>query len=102
MIMFGPPGSGKGTYASRLSREINIPHISTGDIIREEIKNNTEIGKKIEDYTKRGQLVLMTQLSKFYKRGSHSLIAGQVSFWTDFHGLYRRLKPSKTQSNRTS
>jgi adenylate kinase len=57
MIMFGPPGSGKGTYASRLSRELNIPHISTGDMIREEIKNNTEIGKKTEDYAKRGQLV---------------------------------------------
>jgi adenylate kinase len=56
MLMFGPPGSGKGTYASRLSRELNIPHISTGGMIREEIKNNTEIGKKIEDYTRRGQL----------------------------------------------
>ena len=55
--MFGPPGSGKGTYASRLSRDLNVPHISTGDLVREEIKNKTETGKKIEEYTKRGQLV---------------------------------------------
>jgi adenylate kinase len=57
IIMFGPPGSGKGTHASILSREFNIPHISTGDMLREEIKNNTKIAKKMEDYTKRGQLV---------------------------------------------
>jgi len=57
MLMFGPPGSGKGTYASRLSKELDMPHISTGDLIRGEIKNNTEIGRRTQDYTKLGQLV---------------------------------------------
>jgi adenylate kinase len=57
MLMFGPPGSGKGTYASRLSARLSIPHISTGDLVREEIKNQTETGKRINDYSSRGLLV---------------------------------------------
>ncbi|HUK51382.1 MAG TPA: adenylate kinase [Terriglobales bacterium] len=55
--MFGPPGSGKGTYASRLSTKLNTPHISTGDLVREEVKNQTEIGKRVNEYQARGQLV---------------------------------------------
>lgn len=57
IVIFGPPGSGKGTYASRLFDLIKTPHISTGDLVRDEIKNKTETGKKIEEYTKRGVLV---------------------------------------------
>ena len=57
IVMFGPPGSGKGTYASRLSAKLRIPHISTGDLVREEIKNGSEIGKRINDYSSRGLLV---------------------------------------------
>ena len=55
--MFGPPGSGKGTYASRLSAKLSIPHISTGDLVREEIKNQTEMGRRVIDYSSRGLLV---------------------------------------------
>jgi adenylate kinase len=55
--MFGPPGSGKGTYASRLSAKLSIPHISTGDLVREEIKNQTEMGRRVNDYSSRGLLV---------------------------------------------
>ncbi|MEM1582121.1 MAG: adenylate kinase [Candidatus Bathyarchaeia archaeon] len=57
IIILGPPGSGKGTYASRLSVILGIPHISTGDMVREEIKAQTEIGKKIKEYSDRGELV---------------------------------------------
>ena len=57
IVMFGPPGSGKGTYASRLSTKLNTPHISTGDLVRDEIKNQTEMGKRINDYSARGKLV---------------------------------------------
>lgn len=55
--MFGPPGSGKGTYASLLFERLHLPHISTGDLVRQEIKDGTKIGKQIEDYSKRGLLV---------------------------------------------
>lgn len=57
MVILGPPGSGKGTYASRLTSILGVPHISTGDLVREEIKSQTEIGKRIKDYVDRGELV---------------------------------------------
>lgn len=57
LIIFGPQGSGKGTYASRISPRYGIPHISTGDIFREAIKNKTELGKKVESFLTQGQLV---------------------------------------------
>jgi adenylate kinase len=57
IVMLGPPGSGKGTYASRLTSLLGIPHISTGDMVREEIKAETEIGKRIKKYSDEGKLV---------------------------------------------
>ncbi|MBS7606533.1 MAG: adenylate kinase [Candidatus Bathyarchaeia archaeon] len=57
IVMLGPPGSGKGTYASRLTSILGIPHISTGDMVREEIRAQTEIGRKIKEYSDRGELV---------------------------------------------
>jgi adenylate kinase len=57
LVIFGPQGSGKGTYASRISPVYKIPHISTGDIFRENIKNHTELGKKVESFVKNGLLV---------------------------------------------
>ncbi len=57
IAMFGPPGAGKGTYASRLKEKLGIPHISTGDMVREEIKAQTPLGKKIKQYSDRGELV---------------------------------------------
>ncbi|NLC84372.1 MAG: adenylate kinase [Ruminococcaceae bacterium] len=57
LIMLGPPGSGKGTMASTLSRHFRIPHISTGDIFRNNIKNETELGREAKSYIDRGQLV---------------------------------------------
>ena len=53
----GPQGSGKGTQADILSEKLGIPHISTGEIFRENIKNQTELGKKIEQIVKSGALV---------------------------------------------
>lgn len=57
IVMLGAPGAGKGTYASRLSKRYGIPHISTGDIFRENIKNNTELGQKAKKYMDEGLLV---------------------------------------------
>ncbi len=56
-IFLGAPGAGKGTYASPLSREWNIPAISTGDILRENVKQNTALGQKAKAYMERGALV---------------------------------------------
>ena len=57
IILFGPQGSGKGTQADVLEEKFNIPHISTGDIFRENIKNGTELGKQVEKLTSNGILV---------------------------------------------
>ena len=57
IVMLGAPGAGKGTYASRLNASLGIPHISTGDMVRDEIKAQTELGKKIKQYSDRGELV---------------------------------------------
>jgi adenylate kinase len=56
-ILLGPPGSGKGTQAKNLSRFFNLPHISTGDLLREQIHKKTEIGKTVDIYMQKGQLV---------------------------------------------
>ncbi|WP_026512595.1 MULTISPECIES: adenylate kinase [unclassified Butyrivibrio] len=57
IIMLGAPGAGKGTQAKMIAEKFNIPHISTGDIFRANIKNGTELGKKAKEYMDKGQLV---------------------------------------------
>ena len=57
IILFGPPGSGKGTQADNLVKDFNLYKISTGDLLRKEIKNNTLLGKKIKSVINKGLLV---------------------------------------------
>ena len=57
IIMLGAPGAGKGTQATMISEKYGIPHISTGDIFRANIKNGTELGKKAKSYMDQGLLV---------------------------------------------
>lgn len=57
IIMLGAPGAGKGTQAKKIAEKYDIPHISTGDIFRANIKNNTELGKKAKEYMDQGLLV---------------------------------------------
>ena len=57
IIMLGAPGAGKGTQAIKIAKECSIPHISTGDIFRANIKNETELGKKAKTYMDQGLLV---------------------------------------------
>lgn len=57
LILLGPPGAGKGTQAVNIVEKYGVPHISTGDIFRENIKNGTELGKKAQEYMNRGELV---------------------------------------------
>ena len=57
IIMLGAPGAGKGPQAKMIAEKFGIPHISTGDIFRANIKNGTELGKKAKEYMDKGQLV---------------------------------------------
>jgi len=57
VVLFGPPGAGKGTQAAKLKEFLKVSHISTGDMFRYNIKNNTELGKTAKSYTDKGQLV---------------------------------------------
>lgn len=57
LIIFGAPGVGKGTQAKILSSKLNIPHISTGDILREAVKNKTSLGMKAQEIMNKGELV---------------------------------------------
>ena len=57
VIMLGAPGAGKGTQAIKIAEKYSIPHISTGDIFRANIKNNTELGQQAKKYMDQGLLV---------------------------------------------
>jgi len=57
VVLFGPPGSGKGTQASLLKEKYGLVHIATGDILREAVSNKTEVGLKAKSYMDRGELV---------------------------------------------
>lgn len=57
LILFGPPGSGKGTQAEKLAEKYELLHISTGDLFRYEMGNDTELGKKAKSYISQGELV---------------------------------------------
>lgn len=57
LVLLGPPGAGKGTQAKKLEQEFGLTHISTGDIFRENIKNETELGKQVKSYLDSGRLV---------------------------------------------
>ena len=57
IVIFGAPGSGKGTHSARLVEEFKLDHISPGDVLRKEIKNGTELGKIAQGYIDNGQLI---------------------------------------------
>ena len=78
IILFGPPGAGKGTQATKVVKKFNLHKVSTGDLLREEIKNNTDLGNKIKSIMDAGSLIsdniinnLITKVisnKKFYNR----------------------------------
>jgi adenylate kinase len=57
IILLGPPGAGKGTQSKRLAEKLEIPHISTGDILRQNVKDGTSLGAQAKDYMHKGLLV---------------------------------------------
>ena len=57
LILFGPPGAGKGTQAVELSQRFSVPHVSTGDLFRAAVAQQTTLGVKAQGYLDRGELV---------------------------------------------
>ena len=57
IVLFGPPGAGKGTQAILLSKKYNLLHLSTGEILRNEIEKNSNLGKNIKEIVESGKLV---------------------------------------------
>ena len=68
LILFGPPGAGKGTQAKKLEKKLNNFQVSTGDMLRDEIKKDTEIGKKIINYMNDGKFVEDEIVNKLMRR----------------------------------
>ncbi|MFH0791270.1 MAG: adenylate kinase [Candidatus Omnitrophota bacterium] len=65
IILLGPPGAGKGTQAKALAKELNLVHISTGDLLRQNVSKKTELGRQAQDFMNKGALVpdeLVTQM----------------------------------------
>ena len=80
IVLFGAPGAGKGTQAAKLSAKYNINHISTGEVIRDEIRRGTEMGRSVQDYISRGELapdeLVIGMIAEYVK--SHSESAGNI------------------------
>jgi len=57
LVLLGPPGAGKGTQAERLEEELHLPHVASGDLFRENLKNETELGLLAKEYMDKGELV---------------------------------------------
>jgi adenylate kinase len=77
IVLLGPQGAGKGTQAQRISERTGARHISTGDLVRAEIKSGSELGQKIKDYNDRGELVpdeIIVEMMKPYLEESDSWI----------------------------
>ncbi len=76
LIIFGPPGSGKGTQSEKIVDKYNLIHLSTGDILREEIKEESKLGLKVKEYISKGALVpdsiIIDELGKKVVKYIHS------------------------------
>ena|SRR4028119_655878 len=77
IIIFGPQGAGKGTQAAKLVEKLDAEHIATGDLVRAEIKQGTELGQKIQEYNDKGELVpdeIIIEMTKPYLSENDSWI----------------------------
>jgi adenylate kinase len=75
LILFGPPGAGKGTQSANVANKYQLKHISTGEILRDEVKHNTPIGREVDEYLNNGKLVpddiLITLIDKFVEENRY-------------------------------
>ena len=96
-VFLGAPGVGKGTYASRMAKQMGVPHISMGDLVRAEIKGETALGKEMKAIAARGELVpdalVLDILDKRVKRGEAE---GERGFLLD--GFPRTVPQAETLS----
>ena len=67
IILLGPPGAGKGTQSKKLAEKLDLPHISTGDILRKNVKEGTVLGTEAKDYMEKGLLVPDKLMAKMLK-----------------------------------
>lgn len=77
IILLGPQGAGKGTQAQRIAKKAGAKHISTGDIVRAEIGSGSELGRKVQEYNDRGELVpdeIIVEMAKPYLKDADSWI----------------------------
>ena len=70
LVLLGAPGAGKGTQAKKIIQRFKISHISTGNILRNEIKNDTELGRKAGNFVKEGKLVPDDLIIEIIKKSS--------------------------------
>ena len=99
IILFGAPGCGKGTQAQRLAEHYDLYHISTGEVIRGEIKAGTELGRSMESYISRGELApdsIVVEMVRNYM-ASHS---DKAASSTASHAQQRRRRSSTRCSRR--
>lgn len=96
LILLGAPGSGKGTQAVKLSEQLKIPHISTGDLFRENIKNNTKLGQEAKSYIDSGKLVPDSLTAKLLK---DRLSKPDTKYGYILDGYPRNVEQAKDLSN---
>lgn len=93
LVVFGAPGSGKGTQSARLINEYGLYHISTGELLREHIKQNTELGRVAESYISKGNLIpdeLMIEILEHELDSNEETRAGVI-----FDGFPRTIEQAK-------
>ena len=92
IVMLGAPGAGKGTQAKMISEKYGVPHISTGDIFRANIKENTPLGQKAKEYMDKGLLVPDGLLVILLLTDWLRMMQKRDMFWMDFREQFRRLR----------
>lgn len=96
IVLLGPPGSGKGTQAVRLAEYLNVPHIATGDLLRSEVQQRTELGLQAQSFMDRGELVPDHLVAEMIRKR----LQGTTGFVLD--GFPRNLKQAEILASVTA